>query len=60
VSPLARRLGWLASSELTELGWMDGLGLSAKERGYKNRDEINVSKAGMGDIYETKIKGFFT
>ncbi|GAA5980328.1 hypothetical protein JCM11641_001768 [Rhodosporidiobolus odoratus] len=31
----------------------------AKERGYKNRDEINVSKAGMGDIYEEKIKGFF-
>lgn len=32
---------------------------SAKDRGYKNRDEINVSKAGMGDIYEEKIKGFF-
>ncbi|POY71119.1 putative Acireductone dioxygenase (Ni(2+)- or Fe(2+)-requiring) [Rhodotorula taiwanensis] len=31
----------------------------AKERGYKNRDEINVSKAGLGDIYEEKIKGFF-
>ncbi|BGP15565.1 hypothetical protein JCM10213_001344 [Rhodosporidiobolus nylandii] len=32
----------------------------AKERGYKNRDEINVSRAGMGDVYEEKIKGFFT
>lgn len=32
---------------------------SAKERGYKNRDEINVSKAGLGDLYEEKIKGFF-
>ncbi|KAH8827277.1 Fe-ARD 1 [Flagelloscypha sp. PMI_526] len=31
----------------------------AKERGYKNRDEINVSKAGLGDLYETKIKTFF-
>ncbi|GAA6042605.1 hypothetical protein JCM8097_003154 [Rhodosporidiobolus ruineniae] len=31
----------------------------AKERGYKNRDEINVSKAGLGDVYEDKIKGFF-
>ncbi|KAJ6626715.1 Acireductone dioxygenase ARD family [Mycena sp. CBHHK59/15] len=31
----------------------------AKERGYKNRDMINVSKEGMGDIYEEKIKGFF-
>ncbi|KAJ3502966.1 hypothetical protein NLJ89_g8647 [Agrocybe chaxingu] len=31
----------------------------AKERGYKNRDTINVSKEGLGDIYETKIKTFF-
>lgn len=31
----------------------------AKERGYKNRDMINVSKEGMGEIYEQKIKGFF-
>ncbi|GAA5846061.1 hypothetical protein JCM11251_005401, partial [Rhodosporidiobolus azoricus] len=31
----------------------------AKDRGYKNRDEINVSRAGMGEIYEEKIKGFF-
>ncbi|KAF9047762.1 Acireductone dioxygenase ARD family [Panaeolus papilionaceus] len=31
----------------------------AKEKGYKNRDMINVSKAGMGDIYEEKIKTFF-
>ncbi|KDR69789.1 hypothetical protein GALMADRAFT_255587 [Galerina marginata CBS 339.88] len=31
----------------------------AKERGYKNRDLINVSKDGMGEIYEEKIKTFF-
>ncbi|KAJ7148163.1 Acireductone dioxygenase ARD family [Mycena crocata] len=31
----------------------------ARERGYKNRDLINVSKEGMGEIYEEKIKGFF-
>ncbi|KAG9080213.1 1,2-dihydroxy-3-keto-5-methylthiopentene dioxygenase [Ceratobasidium sp. 370] len=31
----------------------------AKERGYKNRDVINVSKGGLGDLYESKIKGFF-
>lgn len=31
----------------------------AKERGYKNRDTINVSKTGLGDLYESKIKGFF-
>ncbi|KZV92528.1 Acireductone dioxygenase, partial [Exidia glandulosa HHB12029] len=31
----------------------------AREREYKNRDTINVSKAGLGDLYESKIKGFF-
>lgn len=28
-------------------------------RGYKNRDEITVSPAAMGDVYETKVKAFF-
>jgi 1,2-dihydroxy-3-keto-5-methylthiopentene dioxygenase len=31
----------------------------AAERKYKNRDTITVSKAAMGDIYETKVKSFF-
>lgn len=31
----------------------------AQERGYKNRDTINVSKEGLGEVYEQKIKGFF-
>ncbi|KJA18153.1 hypothetical protein HYPSUDRAFT_45609 [Hypholoma sublateritium FD-334 SS-4] len=31
----------------------------AKEQGYKNRDLINVSKEGMGEIYEQKLKTFF-
>lgn len=31
----------------------------AKERGYKNRDEITVSPEKMGDIYEEKVKSFF-
>ncbi|KAF7353559.1 1,2-dihydroxy-3-keto-5-methylthiopentene dioxygenase [Mycena sanguinolenta] len=31
----------------------------AKERGYKNRDVINVSREGMGSVYEEKIRGFF-
>ncbi|KAG6843630.1 hypothetical protein H0H87_002290 [Tephrocybe sp. NHM501043] len=31
----------------------------AAQEGYKNRDTINVSKEGLGDLYETKIKGFF-
>ncbi|KAJ5902544.1 Acireductone dioxygenase ARD family [Penicillium taxi] len=32
----------------------------AKERGYKNRDQICVSPDAMGPIYEEKVKGFFT
>lgn len=31
----------------------------AKERGYKNRDEIIVSPEKMGAIYEEKVKTFF-
>ncbi|KAF8901929.1 Acireductone dioxygenase ARD family [Gymnopilus junonius] len=31
----------------------------AKERGYKNRDLINVTKEGLGELYEEKIKTFF-
>lgn len=31
----------------------------AKERDYKNRDEIIVSKQAMGDVYESKVKMFF-
>ncbi|KAF9362815.1 1,2-dihydroxy-3-keto-5-methylthiopentene dioxygenase [Mortierella sp. NVP85] len=30
------------------------------ERNYKNRDEITVSKAGLGDLFDQKIKTFFT
>jgi hypothetical protein len=40
-------------------GYEDAVNEVAKERGYKNRDTINVSKEGMGDIYEEKIRGFF-
>lgn len=31
----------------------------ARERDYKNRDVINVSKEGLGELYEEKLKGFF-
>ncbi|KZT20439.1 1,2-dihydroxy-3-keto-5-methylthiopentene dioxygenase [Neolentinus lepideus HHB14362 ss-1] len=31
----------------------------AREREYKNRDVINVSKEGLGEAYEGKIKMFF-
>ncbi|OQE19217.1 hypothetical protein PENFLA_c019G07124 [Penicillium flavigenum] len=32
----------------------------AAERGYRNRDEVCVSPATMGAIYEEKVKSFFT
>lgn len=31
----------------------------AAERGYKNRDEVTISPAAMGDVYEEKVKMFF-
>jgi len=31
----------------------------AKDRGYKNRDEITISPDAMGPIYEEKVKSFF-
>lgn len=32
----------------------------AAERGYKNRDEVCVSPKTMGDVYEEKVKTFFS
>jgi cupin superfamily acireductone dioxygenase involved in methionine salvage len=39
-----------------ELSSVDNI---AKERHYKNRDEIIVSPQAMGDVYEDKVKMFF-
>jgi len=36
-----------------------GLNDVARERSYKNRDVINVTKEGLGESYESKIKSFF-
>lgn len=38
---------------------VDGVNELAASRDYKNRDEVNVSPAGMGAIYEEKVKMFF-
>lgn len=38
---------------------MEQVELIAAERSYKNRDVISVSKEGLGDLYEEKLKGFF-
>lgn len=31
----------------------------ARERGYKNRDVITITKEGLGDLYEAKLKSFY-
>ena len=31
----------------------------AHERGYKNRDVILITKEGLGDLYEAKLKSFY-
>ncbi|KAI9492818.1 Acireductone dioxygenase ARD family [Zychaea mexicana] len=38
---------------------LDDLNALAKERDYKNRDQIVVSPEVMGDVYEEKVKMFF-
>lgn len=42
-----------------EGAWEKAIDEVAQTRGYKNRDVINVSKEGLGDAYEAKIKSFF-
>jgi 1,2-dihydroxy-3-keto-5-methylthiopentene dioxygenase len=31
----------------------------AEERSYKNRDIITITKEGLGDLYEIKLKNFY-
>jgi 1,2-dihydroxy-3-keto-5-methylthiopentene dioxygenase len=31
----------------------------AEERNYKNRDTITITKQGLGDLYEAKLKSFY-
>jgi 1,2-dihydroxy-3-keto-5-methylthiopentene dioxygenase len=40
-------------------GWESKIDKIAEQRGYKNRDTINVTKEGLGNQYETKLKTFF-
>lgn len=39
--------------------WEQQIDQVARERSYRNRDTINVTKEGLGDAYESKIKTFF-
>ncbi|KAL4068001.1 Acireductone dioxygenase ARD family [Scleroderma yunnanense] len=36
-----------------------GIDAVAQERNYKNRDVITITKEGLGDLYESKIKTFY-
>jgi 1,2-dihydroxy-3-keto-5-methylthiopentene dioxygenase len=40
-------------------GWESEIDKIAEQQGYKNRDTINITKEGLGDQYETKLKTFF-
>jgi 1,2-dihydroxy-3-keto-5-methylthiopentene dioxygenase len=40
-------------------GWESEIDKIAEQQGYKNRDTINVTKEGLGDQYEAKLKSFF-
>ncbi|KAL2828240.1 Acireductone dioxygenase ARD family [Aspergillus cavernicola] len=39
---------------------LDSVNTLAQERGYKQRDEIVVAPATMGEAYESKVKSFFS
>lgn len=39
--------------------WEPQIDQVAAERTYRNQDTINVTKEGLGDAYESKIKTFF-
>ncbi|CAG8481837.1 3814_t:CDS:2 [Scutellospora calospora] len=39
--------------------YQDQIDKLCEERGYKNRDEINCSKEGLGDAFDSKLEIFF-
>ena len=59
---LLARLGvlyWNISPSLGQEAKTEKINAIARERDYKNRDEINVTKEGLGDQYEKKLEIFF-
>jgi 1,2-dihydroxy-3-keto-5-methylthiopentene dioxygenase len=40
-------------------GWELAIDTLCKERGYRNRDTVNITKEGLGDAYESKLKSFY-
>jgi 1,2-dihydroxy-3-keto-5-methylthiopentene dioxygenase len=56
-----RKLGvlhWTIPLDTTG-GWESAINEISDQQGYKNRDTINVTKEGLGDLYESKLKSFF-
>jgi len=39
--------------------WEQQINAVANERGYKNSDIVEITKEGLGDLYESKLKGFY-
>ncbi|TFY76293.1 hypothetical protein EWM64_g7719 [Hericium alpestre] len=39
--------------------WQGEIDSVAKEKSYKNREVINITKEGLGDAYESKLKMFY-
>ncbi|KDQ15106.1 hypothetical protein BOTBODRAFT_32084 [Botryobasidium botryosum FD-172 SS1] len=44
----------------TEEDWEAGINKLADERDYKSRDALDISRAGLGDEFEDKLRGFWT
>ena len=40
-------------------GWQSEIDRIVEQEGYRNRDMMNVTKEGLGDQFETKLKMFF-
>jgi 1,2-dihydroxy-3-keto-5-methylthiopentene dioxygenase len=61
--PHLRKLGvihWAIPLNQNSPGeWESEIDAIAKQQGYKNRDTMNVTKEGLGDQYESKLKSFF-
>jgi len=56
--PELETLGLLYWSIPTD-NWEPEINEVAKARQYKNRDRLNVTREGLGDLYESKLKMFF-
>ncbi|ESK89713.1 hypothetical protein Moror_16854 [Moniliophthora roreri MCA 2997] len=40
-------------------GYQEKIDTMAAKRNYRNRDVVNISREGLGEVYEEKIKSFF-